>query len=200
MEFRRWEHPAVRQFNELHSYTANGDYPVTVVVTDANGCTDSTIRTIKVYTTPASVSITTTDTCVVENGIKKAQVYATIVSDSNAYVSSWSWDLGVTAFPNSSLSTVQYAYSVPPGSYDVSLTVLNQFGCRDTVILPGAIVVPGPTGSFTFAPDSGCSPLSVTFNGTSTGAAFYSWDFGDGTVLSEVELDTVSHTYLHRQW
>ena len=30
---------------------------------------DSTIRTIKVYTTP--VSITTTDTCVVENGIKK---------------------------------------------------------------------------------------------------------------------------------
>ncbi|MFZ7122771.1 MAG: PKD domain-containing protein [Bacteroidota bacterium] len=181
--------------NELHSYTANGDYPVTVVVTDANGCTDSTIRTIKVYTTPASVSITTTDTCVVENGIKKAQVYATIVSDSNAYVSSWSWNLGVTAFPNSSLSTVQYAYSVPPGSYDVSLTVLNQFGCRDTVILPGAIVVPGPTGSFTFAPDSGCSPLSVTFNGTSTGAAFYSWDFGDGTVLSEVELDTVSHTY-----
>jgi PKD repeat protein len=34
--------------------------------------------------------------------------------------------------------------------------------------------------SFTATPDSGCSPLSVTFTNTSTGGVHFFWEFGDG--------------------
>ncbi len=41
-----------------------------------------------------------------------------------------------------------------------------------------------PTASFTVDKESGTSPLSVTFTNTSTNAASYSWDFGDGSTAS----------------
>jgi gliding motility-associated-like protein len=78
----------------------------------------------------------------------------------------------------------------------VNLIVTNQFGCSDTLQDPGAVIVPGPTGSFEFLPDSGCRPLQVNFLGNGTNAAIYSWDFGDGNVLYGTTEDTVSHTYV----
>jgi gliding motility-associated-like protein len=177
-----------------HSYSANGNYQVRVIATDANGCADTAVSPIMVYTTPAQFSIQSVDTCVELNGIRRAQVYVSINSDSNNYVTNWNWDLELTSIPQGNAS-VFYAYAVPPDTYYVSLIVTNQFGCRDTAFDPGAVIVPGPSGSFDFVPDSGCRPLEVNFYGTSNNAAIYSWDFGDGTVLAGTTDDTLSHLY-----
>lgn len=177
-----------------HSYSGNGSYPVQVIVTDANGCRDTSVQGYFVYTTPASISINTIDTCVEQNGIKKALIYVTIDSDSNLYATNWSWDLDVTTFQQGD-SSIFYAYSVPPGNYDVGLTITNSFGCTDSTLIPGAVVVPGPTGGFDFIPDSGCRPLTVSFSGFGNGTSFYSWDFGDGTVLEGTTDTAVTHTY-----
>ncbi len=178
-----------------HAYANNGSYTATVIATDANGCKDTTSIDLLVYTTPAQFSIQAIDTCVEQNGIRRAQVFVSITSDSNLYATQWSWDLELTTIPQGSAS-VFYAYSVPPDTYSVSLIITNQFGCRDTADDPGAVIVPGPTGSFTFEPDSGCRPLLVNFYGNSLNAATYSWDFGDGNVSIGTSDDTLSHWYV----
>lgn len=177
-----------------HSYSANGSYPVSVIATDANGCSDTATSSIFVYTTPAQFTIQAVDTCVELNGIRRAQVFVNITSDSNAYVTNWNWDLELTSIPQGN-SSVFYAYAVPPDTYYVNLIVTNQFGCRDTAFDPGAVIVPGPSGSFEFVPDSGCRPLEVNFYGSSNNAAIYTWDFGDGTVFAGTTDDTLSHLY-----
>ncbi|MBK9525947.1 MAG: PKD domain-containing protein [Bacteroidetes bacterium] len=178
-----------------HSYTSNGSYSVQLIARDDNNCVDSIRKDIFVYTTPASFHWVLQDTCVEVNGIKQAQVYAVFTSDSNDYMGTYSWDLEYTQNLNTNLSSYVNYYSVPAGSYDVALSVTNQFGCVDSIRVPDLVVVPGPTGSFTVVPDSGCRPLTVTFNGVATNANLYAWDFGDGNVIPSTSEDTVSHTY-----
>lgn len=180
---------------ETHSYTDNGTYSVLLIATDNNNCIDSIRKDIFVYTTPASFHWTLQDTCVETNGIKQAQIYAVFTSDSNNYMGTYSWDLEYTQNLNTNLSSYVNYYSVPAGSYDVALTVTNRFGCVDSVRQPDLVVVPGPTGSFTAIPDSGCRPLTVTFNGVASNSNLYAWDFGDGTVIPSTAEDTVTHTY-----
>lgn len=180
-----------------HSYANNGLYVVKLKITDNNGCVDSTTRNIYVYTTPASFSTTLADTCVDRNGIKQAIVKAILVSDSNLYVTNYSWDLEVNAFSGPTRGTIEYDYDSPPGAYDVQLIVTNRFGCSDTLLKPGLVVVPGPIGSFTLSPDSGCRPLTVNFAGSASNAAFYAWDFGDGNVIPNTSDSILSHTYTY---
>ena len=98
-----------------------------------------------------------------------------------------------------SIST-QYNPSVlftSPGNNQVSL-IVDSFGCQsfDTTFVD---VFPGPQPAFTTIPSSGCSPLTVSFNNTSsivTGDN-YLWDFGIGntdTVYSP--SDTIYTTIL----
>ncbi|MFM2135154.1 MAG: hypothetical protein RL021_554 [Bacteroidota bacterium] len=177
-----------------HSYPDNGTYTASVITTDANGCIDTTDIDLTVYTTTPHFTIQTLDTCVSNNGILQAQVFVNIVSDSNQFVTGWDWDLDVTTIPQGQ-SSVFYTYSVEPDTYAVSLIVTNQFGCRDTFTDPGAVVVPGPSGSFYFSPTAGCQPLSVNFYGNGSNSFIYTWDFDDGTVLASTTQDTIRHTY-----
>jgi gliding motility-associated-like protein len=184
-----------RQVN--HTYANNGTYTIQLTVTDANGCTDATTRNIFVYTTSAHFNVATTELCVDSNGIKKAFIRGVFTGDSNFYVNNanWNWDFTVFNQPSWQSNVIQYNFNVAPGTYDATLILTNDFGCMDTFVSPGAIVVPGPTGSFSFQPDSGCSPLTVDFTGVSTNSSIYAWDFGDGSVLNGTSDLNVSHTY-----
>ena len=179
----------------IHSYSANGTYQVSLIATDNNGCTDTTNRQVLVYTTPAHVTITPYDSCVELNGIRQAQLFVNMVSDSNLYAANYQWDLELTSI-SQNLSSVFYTYSVPPDTYYVSMILTNQFGCRDTFFDPAAVIIPGPQGSFSFSPDSGCRPLTVTFAGSGSNIDLYTWDFGDGNVIAGTTDETVVHTYV----
>ncbi len=177
-----------------HTYTSNGSYPLKLIVTDGNGCVDSTTSNIFIYTTPASFSSNLNDTCVDNNGLKKAQVISVFTSDYTAYASNYTWNLTATTLSDPSLSSAYYTFDLP-GTYDVELIVTNRFGCSDTMLKPGLVVLSGPLGAFSFVPDSGCRPLTVNFQGSATNVNYYAWDFGDGTVIPYT-LDTqVTHTY-----
>ena len=178
-----------------HSYTQNGLYPVNLLVIDGNGCRDSITKNIFIYTTDAHFTVTTLDTCVDQNGIKTAQVYGTFHSDSNSYVTNYAWDLTVYGQPTWTSPDFFYTYNVPPGTYDASLIITNSLGCRDTFLVPAAVVVPGPTGSFSFTPNNGCRPLSVQFTGVANGASVYAWDFGGGSVINGTNQLNINHVY-----
>jgi gliding motility-associated-like protein len=56
------------------------------------------------------------------------------------------------------------------------------------------VIVPGPMGTFTFTPTSGCRPLEVAFTSFSNNSTSYVWDFGDGALVSTTNT-TITHIY-----
>ena len=114
----------------------------------------------------------------------------------------WQWDFGSPVNPGIKMMrdpTVTYA---EPGTYNVTLTVINALNRNSTKtktafihVLPPVTPTPFPTPAPTPAPvpvtvpnftanlTTGPAPLCVQFNDASTGAAAatWFWDFGDGT-------------------
>lgn len=172
----------------LHSYIIDSNYVVTLTVTDFNGCDSAVSHTVHVSRPVANFSTSAIDTC------DHTSVSFTDLSTGN--VNSWVWNIG-TGIPLI-VQNPQGTYTTP-GYYNVTLTVTSSAGCSDSITKDSIVVVPGPLGNFSFIPDSGCSPLTVFFSGTSNNALFYTWDFGDGTVVSHVQQDTITHIYTHDQ-
>ena len=175
---------SITQATTTHTYHSYITYTPTLTVTDGNNCSASIQHTVVINQPVALFSDTVIGlTCGIENVQFKDL--------SSGYISKWQWNFG-----NGATSIVQnpaYTYT-SPGTYNLSLIATSIIGCRDTIQVDSAISVPGPVGSFTFNPTKGCNPLHVDFIATSMNAQNYTWDFGDGTVLTS-PLDSASHTY-----
>jgi gliding motility-associated-like protein len=169
-----------------HAYASDNTYSVTLTVSDANGC-DSTIKKKVLILQPKAAFRDS----VVSYGCGTEQVQ--FINQSTGYVNYWFWDFGNGA--TSLLPNPLYTYT-SPGVYKVKLIVRNLGGCSDTIVKDSLVVVPGPIGSFTFSPTRGCVPLTVNFVCTSGNASYFTWDFGDGTVLPRTNQNTISHTYI----
>ena len=168
-----------------HTYAANGNYTVTLTLTDQNSCDSSVTHNILIENPVANFSNTAILSC------GNAQVTFYNLSNGTAITSAfWNFGNGGTSV---SLDTTYNNY-VNPGYYTVSLIVTNSAGCKDTLVKDSIVVVPGPIGSFDFFPKSGCRPLEVTFVGNSPNTINYTWDFGDGNVLTTT-ANTVTHIY-----
>ncbi len=103
------------------------------------------------------------------------------------------WSFGTNQ--TSTLSDPVYYYD-NPGTYDVSLTVSDEGGCRDSVIYPvhwqpaPAIIVVSPNQ------EAGCVPLTVGFNNRSWPVdSTYTviWNFGDNQTQQSIHAN---HLYL----
>lgn len=174
--------------NPSHTYTAAGTYTVTLIATDASGCKDTTTSSVTVNQTPAaSFTADTTNAC--------SAPFTVNFNSTSTGGTSYTWNFG-DGSPASTLQNPTHTYTVA-GTYSVSLIVTNPAGpCSDTAIINNFITITPPLASFTHSPDSGCAPLLVNFNSTSTSPldpiATYSWSFGDGTFGTG---SSTSHTY-----
>ena len=83
--------------------------------------------------------------------------------------------LRATAAAQKNTGSLYAQYSCNTASLTNGLQLSYQSGCTDG----GGICSP-PAANFTGSLTAGASPLTVTFTNTSTGAASYSWNFGDG--------------------
>ncbi len=169
----------------VHAYATTGVYTVSLSAANSNGCDSSAIFI---------------DYITVEEPVAAMSAFPTVAfcppllvnfTDlSTGSISSWYWDFGDGSF--STLQNPAHVYT-SPGVYDVMLIISNSTGCSDTTLMPGLINLSGPNGTFTFAPDSaGCLPFEVTFDASSTNAASFTWDFGDGNLGSG---QTAVHIY-----
>ncbi|MEW5924429.1 MAG: PKD domain-containing protein, partial [Candidatus Zixiibacteriota bacterium] len=106
-------------------------------------------------------------------------------------IDGWAWTFGDGG--TSSAQNPSYTYNTA-GTFTVSLTVSSSSqGCNDTQTKTGYITVNGaPTADFSGTPTSGIEPLTVNFTNLSTGAASYSWAFGDGGTST---AQNPSHSY-----
>jgi len=107
--------------------------------------------------------------------------------------SSYLWDFG----DGSTSTAVNPAHTYTNTSFflsihTVSLTAYSPAGCQATTTMQ-VMVYPTPDFTFVAQPDSGCSPLSVTFPSV-VGAVSYLWGFGDGSTGSG---PSPTHTYIN---
>ena len=96
----------------------------------------------------------------------------TPTSGSAPFTYAWELSNGQTAVGQ------QVGLPIPQvGSFDLSLTVSDQFGCTDDTLYLPIIVHPRPEAAFTVTAAQLCGvPVDVTFTNTSTGALGYLWD------------------------
>lgn len=158
------------------SFPLGGNWYITLVITNASGCSDTVVDSILVK---EAVSANFTADQAVCFG---APIHFTDLSfaEGSSFIVSWFWDLGDGN--NSIFTDFLYDYDLP-GSYIVSLSVVNNNNCTD--VHTDTISVHGvPLAQFDVSPDT-CVNAPIVFTDSSNAAAgsfltLWSWDFGDG--------------------
>lgn len=174
------------QANPCHNYLTNSIFNVRLIATDSQGCKDTLVKPVLV--SKVVVGFTSNVTSAICPILPVQFTSTTTGAGNNA---SYFWDFG-----DGSTSTIQnpmHTYVVA-GFFDVSLIVVNQYGCSDTLLIPQYIQIGGPIATVSVTPQSGCAPLTVCFYVTSTNSVSITWDFGDGVVMPGP--DTICYTYL----
>ena len=179
--------------NPVHTYNQNGSYDVKLIVTDANGCTDTVKK-------PHYVNIANMILIAYGNptlgcaplSVNFSSVLASDTPSSANYpvpVTSYNWDFadGFTSMA----ATPTHVFNTA-GVYHVRLITTTANGCTDTTYLNIA-AGSHPTAGFTAAPLVQCADQPVHFTNTSIGYNSLLWLFGDG--LSASTTGNTDHRY-----
>jgi gliding motility-associated-like protein len=170
--------------NPTETYTDTGSYDVSLVIVNAEGCTDTLIFTdyIQVGQLPL-VNFSPKDTV----GCHPFTV--NFFDSSSVYSDQWSWSFGdgQTSIVQNPINTY-----IDTGYFDVTYAV-GFHGCWDSLNLDSVVEVLLPKAIFTVTPMIGCNaPHVVGFTDASEGADQWTWYFGDGAMAS---TQNPTHTY-----
>lgn len=162
--------------NPSHTYTCPGTYTVSLVITDATGCSTQYQNSVTVSGALVSPSFTTS----------AAGNVISFTNTSSGTPTSYLWDFGdgSTGIAQSPVQT--YTCS---GSYIVTLTITDINGCTSSYT-DGIYANGDPQASFSIASVNGTT-VSLTDESTGQNLA-WNWDFGDGNTDN---TQNPSHTY-----
>ncbi|MCX6246170.1 MAG: PKD domain-containing protein [Bacteroidetes bacterium] len=180
-----------------HFTQTNTNYPVTLIVTDANGCKDTIVDTV--FVRPAfQLAIEKNDTC-----LGNPNSFHAVNLAAGDLLHNFSWNFGESSsFTNTSaLKDPEHTYA-NPGTYFVTLKAYNSDNCVDSVYKM-VTVFPGSIADFSYNPGSFCSDTTVIFTNLSSGNGAdldsLIYTFGDGTRAVKTapfsSPDTVAHHY-----
>ncbi|MBI3510017.1 MAG: gliding motility-associated C-terminal domain-containing protein [Bacteroidetes bacterium] len=160
-----------------------------VVVTDANGCMDSTNVTVTVNANPVAT--------LAGDSLSGCAPHCVNFSDlstvSNGNITQWSWDFGDG---NNSTSQNPVHCYITAGNYTIILTVSTSTGCTNTITMNNYISVFAiPVADFTSSPQP-TTELDPTlfFTDASQNASSWMWNFGDTTNATSI-LQSPSYMY-----
>lgn len=158
-----------------HSYLASGTtdtvYTAMLVAGTTAGCSDTAFADITVA--PPVTALFTHD------AVQGCAPLDVTFTDHSIAATDLLWDFGdgtTSTDPGPSHTYINHTGTVQ--TMTVTLTASNDLGCSNTS-QQSFVVYPVPSFTFSAAPDSGCSPLTVTFPAV-IGAITYQWTFGDG--------------------
>jgi len=160
-----------------HTYNTAGEYTVTYVITDSNGCqsTDRIFNMVQVNKPQVSFTDTLVSGC--------QGVNACFTSTTPNPGIHYQWLFGDSG--TSTLASPCHLYT-RSGSFNIAVIATDGTGCTDTVSRqqPIDVVIPHPA----FIADTTtatCPPLQVSFSNLTTGydpSVTWYWRFGDGQV------------------
>ena len=168
---------------EPHEFPFNGTYPVTMHVTDTNGCEYEVTHPVTVLPLPVSFFSYDTPDCM-GSAIQFTDLSLSAPDPVFTFIRQWEWDFGDGTPPQTVVfpadPNLKHTYAAT-GTYHVTLTITNSHGCRDTYITD-ITVTQTPDANFTY--DAICQDAAAAFQDISTengGGEIISWawDFGD---------------------
>lgn len=176
--------------NPLHAYRNYGRYTVTLKAFGANGCDSTLIRNLYIHIDSPKVDFNISGT--IGNCPPTALKFKNI-SNRKDMTFEWIFGDGKNDTTRASKDSVTHIYFYP-GTYTVSLIGKSKYGCIDTMKKVNIVVIPGPMGTFTISPLSGCAPLKVNVTANfSTNVHYSVFQMEPGVVYNNVT--SFSHTY-----
>lgn len=183
------------QFDELNPGNVSSIiHDLMLIVTDANGCRDTSESTITVSLPQANASYDFTGANVNAQGdFDCPPVFADLEDSSSVLgtVVGWQWTFG-----DNNSSTLQdpsntYVFA---GTYTATLAITDNYGCTDNITFPDYLTIGGPSGVVDWTNiGTFCNP-QFEFNPTNLVNVFeIQWIMGNGDTLSNTE----SFTYLY---
>jgi gliding motility-associated-like protein len=171
--------------NPAHTYLQNGTYTVTLVVTNSNGCTDTSKQLNYINALPADIQITGLPASGCAPVVFSPSYTVKSVVPVTGYV--WNFGDGTT----STADHPSHVYSTA-GTYSVSISYTTSDGCTGIINYPNAVQVgQKPFAAFTATPTNTCASTPIVFTDNSTGKVTnWLWDFGDG-------ITDTSHNPIH---
>ncbi|MBI3137341.1 MAG: PKD domain-containing protein [Sphingobacteriales bacterium] len=158
-----------------HTYSTYGSFTVTLIATNAFGCTDTIVKPNFIRIRKAQVSIPSLPA----RGCVPFTITPTPVINALDAVTSYEWDFGDGG--SSTLAIPTHTY-IAQGTYTVRLVITTSTGCQDTLTIPAAVRVgTKPMSNFSAAPNPVCARQPVQFTDLSVPADEWHWDFGDGS-------------------
>ena len=170
--------------NPAHTYNLPGDYDVSLIAFNSEGCTDTAIFISYIHV------INTVGNYIPLATVKGCVPFNTLFSNITPDAVSWLWNFGDGS--TSSLQNPSHTY-ISSGFYTVSLSVQLTGGCTQFYPNFRTFDVKGGQPEFTFLTQTLCAPFIVNFTGsTSANSSTSFWDFGDGTTST---LEHPVHSY-----
>jgi gliding motility-associated-like protein len=171
------------QTSPSHAYANTGSYTVTLIITDQFGCSDtlSVNRYIRIEETIASFTVS--------DSLAGCTPFEIRFTNTSQFYTSSAWQLGNGS---STVTNPTQVYNIA-GTYNIQLIVTGRGGCSDTAVRTIQVFDASAT-TMSYTPLSGCKPLQLTATVNSPANLDYSWDFGDGTIVTTTAANTV-HTY-----
>ncbi len=181
-----------------HSYSATGDYEVTLITETDGGCQSSPIAPIKIHINKSPTALFTVPALKCET---QAFQFTDKSVPNEGVITKWTWDFGdgMTSAEQNPTHTF-----VKGGKYAVSLTVQTDKGCISSVYSLDVIVNELPEVDFD-VPDFCLADGSAQFTNKTTisdgtgSQLVYFWDFGDPQANAQrpntSSLKDASHRY-----
>lgn len=173
--------------NPTHTFDGTGKFSVQLIVTNANGCSDTILKKdiITIQKPIVSLNNLPDSGCVL---FTKNFSSTTVSFDP---VVSYLWDFGDST--TSTAATPIHTFT-NAGVFPISVIETTTSGCKDTAIIKrGIITTIKPEVNFTASPKITCARSLVSFKDLTTPTATkWLWIFGDSTTSS---LQNPTHIY-----
>lgn len=173
-----------------HAYNNPGNYTITLITRDLNGCLDSVTKTNYIRVNGPTVNFTANET----GGCAPLLVHFNdlSVSDGTNPITTWQWTYGDGQTGSFNAGPFSHNYN-SNGTFPVKLLITDAAGCSDSLVRPNYIHVTKPTAGFKVSDTLNCPGGNVDFINISQPAGYTSeWLFGDGNSST---LQSPSHRY-----
>lgn len=158
-----------------HQYADTGRYNVSLVAIDDKGCRDTFKLNTPIRITKPIANFTSEFRLFCKGG--GLQFLDSSIAVNATYF--WTFGDGGTAVGKNPI----HVYNSPDGFYSVSLKVVDESGCTDSIFKSNFIEIRSPKPDFDLIDSSAiCPPLETKFVFKGRDYESFFWDFGDGSI------------------